>query len=306
MVVEFQKLHSNYLQSKYNSGLKSEGRINKLYPIGCFVKSSENMTDMCVVNNCKKTILTSSSNGLLSFKGGFSPKSIDKIYGYGKGIVNPRASRHASAKAVNRLAERAIKKHPILAKVFSNKVFQKALKLMNDNQLLSDAGIALVYTCLLRPASIAALPTKDKNEKEKNTYQIGHSISTGIIGFVTAFLIQTPIKHAIDKVSTAVASKNGEKYIQKSTELLFKKENIEKIRMLMERSHQPITLPLKACLTIYLVPKILKAFGLSKKPKTQNNVQAPLPYDAFKYFAAFKRNDSPFKNFAGGLNNASK
>ena len=310
MVVEFQKLHSNYLQSRYNAGLESGRRINKLSLIGNFGIVSKSMTDMCVVsnNNFKKTILTNSSNGLLSFKGGLKPESVNKIYKYMKCLVNPKTAKKDVAKAekiLDRIIRKSSKKHPVLTKVFSNQTLQKALRTVNDNQLLSDAGIALLYTCFMRPLSIAALPTKDKNEKEKNYYQIGHSISTGIIGFVTAFVLQTPIKHAIDKVTTAVASKNAQKYISQEAEKLFKKENIEKIREVMTRSHQPITLPLKAALTIYLVPKILKLFGLSKKTKIKNsNTQEMIPYDAFKYLASFKRKDSSFQNFKGGVNNA--
>ena len=316
MVVEFQKLHSNYLQSKYNSGMKSGRRINKLHPIENFGAVSADMTDMCVMNNKKfeKTILTSTSNGLLSFKGrGLSEKTVSKIYDGMKNVLNPKLSKRAAKelqrteKAIQRLALEAEKKHPLLTKIFKNEKFQKAMKFMNDNQLLSDAAIALMYTCFMRPLSISALPTKDKNEKEKNIYQIGHSISTGIIGFITTFALQTPIKHAIDKVTSAVTSKNAQKYISKNSEYLFKKANIEKIKLLMERSHQPVTIPLRAALTIYLVPKVLKLFGLTKNVKNKNaEAQGALPYDAFKYFASFKRKNSSFQNFSGGLSNAGK
>ena len=312
MVVEFQKLHSNYLQSGYSAGMKSGRRINKPYPLEKSGNVSFSATDKCIVsntnNNLKRTILTSASNGSLSFKGGLKPESVDKIYKYMKHLVNPRTSKSAAKaeRALRLLAYKAKKKHPYLTKFLSNKVFQKAMTTMNNNQLLSDAGIALFYTCFLRPLSIASLPTKDKNEKEKNHYQIGHSISTGIIGFATAFILQTPIKHAIDKVTTAVASKNASKYISKGAEDLFKKENIEKIRMLMERTHQPITLPLKAALTIYLVPKILKVFGLSKKGKSNNQKPEEVKYDSFKFLTSFKQNGMAFPNTKLEVKNANK
>lgn len=307
MVVEFKKLHSNYLQPN-TCGMESGRRINKPYPIENSGIVTLNNDNMCFVNNnFKKTILTNKSDGLLSFKGHLSLKSVSKIYDYMRWKVNPNLfiknseKFERTKKAIERLCARAEKKHPVLVKIISNETFQKAMKFMNDNQLLSDAGIALLYTCMLRPLSIAALPAKDKNEKEKNHYQIGHSISTGIIGFITAFVLQTPIKHAIEKVTTAVSSKNAQKYIDDSSKYLFSKENIEKTRMLMERAHQPISLPLKAALTIFLVPKILKVFGLSKKPKCDNNKDGAIPYDAFKYFASFKRKSSSFQNFSGGL-----
>lgn len=322
MVVEFQKLHSNYLQSK-GFGLESEGRINKLHPSEKSKTVSADINYMCAVSNKNKnkTILTNTSDGLLSFKGKLPHLSADDIesaYNVAKRIVDPKNASAATDSAVNALKARAAKcrkEHPFLAAILDNKVFQKAMTVMNQNQLLADAGIALLYTCCLRPLSIAALPTKDNNEKEKNKYQIGHSISTGIIGFATAFVLQTPIKHAIDKVTTAVTSKNAQKYISKEAEALFRKENIEKIRMVMERSHQPITLPLKALLTIFLVPKILKLFGLTKKPKqkvedTQNQIQNQNQninaYDAFKYYETFKSKNSSFQNFSGGLSHENK
>ena len=323
MVVEFQKLHSNYLQSR-EFALESERRINKLYPSEKSKAVSANVNDMCAVNNrsMNKTILTNKSDGLLSFKGKpFKPlkkESVDKIYNIMKKIIGHEDIKNVSEKEVKMLkayAERLCKEHPVLERIFGNKTFQKAMTLMNQNQLLADAGIALIYTCCLRPLSIAALPTKDKNEKEKNIYQIGHSISTGLIGFATAFVLQTPIKHSIDKVTTAVTNNNAKKYISKDAEVLFRKENIEKIRMVMERSHQPITLPLKAALTIFLVPRVLKLFGLSKKPKTKpqqdiqekpQEVKTQAAYDPFQYFAAFKRNKTSFQDFKGGVENENK
>ena len=206
----------------------------------------------------------------------------------------------------DKVAKTAQKEHPFLYKVVTNQKFLKSMKFINDNALLSDAGIALFYTCFMRPLSLAALPTKDDKEKKKNIYQMGHSISTGIIGFLTAFAIQTPIKDAIGKITNAVNSKQAEKYIKLSSKYLFGRENIEKTRTILERSHQPISLPLKAALTIYLVPKILKVFGLTKNAKKDNQPNK-LPYDAFQYFVSFKGNENKsFQQVTGGVLNANK
>ena len=141
------------------------------FPLDKSGRVSFNTTDMCIVNknnhNLKRTIVTSASNGSLSFKGGgLSLKSINKIYDYARGKINPHlAKKSVNAAAIERLAERVRRKHPYLMKFLSNKTFQKAMTTMNNNQLLSDAGIALFYTCFMRPLSIASLPAKDKNEK---------------------------------------------------------------------------------------------------------------------------------------------
>ena len=311
------KLHSNYLHPNVNFGLKKEGRINKLHPNSSFDMVCSSSHDMCVVsNNIEKAIVTKKSNGL-SFKGRYdmlykvaraivdeSMPAVKKIGANGKEIVIDRAWYLARQARFEKVAEKFSKSNPYIYSLVTNKKFLKAMKFMNDNALLSDAGIALFYTCALRPASIAALPTKDDREKKKNIYQIGHSISTGIIGFITAFAIQTPIKDAINKITSAVASKNAEKYINKASKYLFKKENIEKTRTILERSHQPISLPLKAALTIYLVPKILKVVGLTKPQKPANDEKNTLPYDAFQYFAAFKGNNKSINKVNGGLKNA--
>lgn len=304
MVVEKLKLHSNYLHPNSMRGLKLEGRINKLQPDSSFGIVTVDNHDMCVVNNrefkdINKTIETRKSNGLV-FRG------YDDIYRTGRAIVDKglknRNKYLAKIPKYKRLAEKMQKNHPLISKIVNNKFFQKAMKFMNDNALLSDATIALFYTCVMRPLSISALPTKDEKEKQKNVYQIGHSISTGIIGFITAFAIQTPIKTAIDKVIT-----NASKYIDKANHNLVSKEKVEKLRSILERSHQPISLPLKAALTIYLVPKILKLFGLTKNSKQNDDKTGALPYDAFKYFASFKGSKSTaFQSFSGGLKDAVK
>ena len=304
MDVKNLKLHSNYLHPNSNLGSKPEGRINKLHPNSSF-SVSMNINDMCIVNNkdFKKTIATNMSNGL-SFKG------YNALYKVGRAIVDEgmkdRDKLLAQIPHYKKVAERVAQNNPVINRMVNNKFFQKSMKFINDNALLSDAAIALFYTCCLRPLSIASLPTKDDKEKKKNTYQIGHSISTGIIGFLTAFAIQTPIKDAIGKITEAVNSKQAEKYIKLTSKYLFGRENIEKTRTILERSHQPISLPLKAALTIYLVPKILKAFGLTKNvPSTENN--GKLPYDAFQYFVSFKGNESKsFQQVTGGVLNANK
>ena len=308
MVVENLKLHSNYLHPNSSFGNARIEKGNKLSPNDSLIVSNMFSHDMCFVKNNKvldKTIATNKSNGF-SFKGRYN-----MLYKVARAVVDenmPNRAWFLVRKArFERVAKAAQKEHPFLYKAVTNEKFLKAMKFMNDNALLSDAAIALFYTCVMRPVSIAALPTKDANEKKKNTYQIGHSISTGIIGFLTAFAIQTPIKDAINKITDAVSTKNAEKYINKSSKYLFKKENIEKVRTLMERSHQPISLPLKAALTIFLVPRILKVFGLSKVQKPKGDEKNVLPYDSFRYFAAFKgAKNSAFQSFAGGLKNESK
>ena len=172
MDVKNLKLHSNYLQPSVNFGSGKEGRINKLHPNSSFDVVCSDSKDMCIISDrsFKKTIVTKKSNGL-SFKGRY-----DMLYKVARAIVDEnmpnRAFYLARRARFDKVAEFFKKNNPFWYNVVTNKTFLKAMKFMNDNALLSDAGIALFYTCCLRPASIAALPTKDDREK-KRLYQLG-------------------------------------------------------------------------------------------------------------------------------------
>lgn len=172
-------------------------------------------------------------------------------------------------------------------KIAVNKNFNKFLDLLADNSLIADALIALGLTTIARPASIYAIPTKDPVEKKKNNYQVAHSVATGILGLGTTIAVAEPVKRGVKKLMN-----NPEKYMKKDASYI--KENARVFKETAGRLHQPIFLPLRAALTIMIVPPLLHMFGLSK---TSNNIK---PEDKAKIdysFMSFKGNDT--KSFKG-------
>ncbi len=180
----------------------------------------------------------------------------------------------------------------VVAKTFGeklavNKWFNKFLDILADNSLIADALIALGLTTIARPASIYIIPTKNPVEKKKNNYQVAHSISTGVLGLATTIAVAEPVKRGVKKLMN-----NPSKYMKKDASYI--KENARVFKETAGRLHQPIFLPLRAALTIAIVPPILKMFGLSK---TVENVK---PSDKAKVdysFMSFKGADS--KSFKG-------
>ena len=180
----------------------------------------------------------------------------------------------------------------IVAKTFGeklavNKYFNKFLDILADNSLIADALIALGLTTIARPASIYIIPTKDPVEKKKNNYQVAHSIATGVLGLATTIAVAEPVKRGVKKLMN-----NPSKYMKKDASYI--KENARVFKETAGRLHQPIFLPLRAALTIAIVPPILKMFGLSKTVKdVKPSDKAKVDYS----FMSFKGADS--KSFKG-------
>lgn len=148
-------------------------------------------------------------------------------------------------------------------KIAVNKYFNKFLDILADNSLIADALIALGLTGVMRPLFIYSIPAKDTVEKKKNNYQVCQSISTGLLGLGTTLAVAEPIKRGVKKVLA-----NPEKYMK--TDVSYVKNNERVFKETAGRLHQPLFLPLRAMLTIAIVPPILKALGLSKTGKPVN------------------------------------
>ena len=216
----------------------------------------------------------------------------NNAYGYDNFEVNKSVTKTTAGQ--NPSGRLSFKGAPvqIAAKTFGeklaiNKGFNKFLDILADNSLIADALIALGLTTIARPASIYIIPTKDPHEKKKNNYQVAHSVATGILGLATTIAVAEPIKRGVKKVMN-----NPTKYMKKDPSYII--ENPRVFKETAGRLHQPIFLPLRAALTIAIVPPILKMFGLSK---TVDNVQ---PSDKAKVdysFMSFKGSDS--KSFKG-------
>lgn len=177
----------------------------------------------------------------------------------------------------------------VVAKTFGEKLalnrgFNKFLDILADNSLIADALIALGLTAGARPALIWAFPAKDPVEKKKNNYQVGHSVATGILGLATTIAVAEPVKRGVKVL------------MDNTPDTSYIKQNARVFKETACRLHQPIFLPLRAALTIMLVPPILKMFGLSK------NGQDIKPSDKAKIdysFMSFKGTESnSFKGFS--------
>jgi hypothetical protein len=167
-------------------------------------------------------------------------------------------------------------------KFLRSKGLHKVLDMANSNQAVFDALFALGLAGVLRPATIYALPTKNKDD---NAYAAGHSISSGLIGFGMSLLINAPIANAMKNVKN-----NPKQYLKNDT-----------IKKLGKIAKDPITgnaalagknfdiatryvnmLPKiafaipQACLTVALVPVMLKnVFGIEKGKSKKTAEPAP-------------------------------
>ena len=201
---------------------------------------------------------------------------------------NPSGRLSFKGSPVQMAAEPAM----VIAKTFGeklaiNKYFNKFLDILADNSLIADALIALGLTTIARPASIYIIPAKNEHEKKKNNYQVAHSCATGILGLGTTIAVAEPVKRGVKKLMN-----NPSKYMKKDASYI--KENARVFKETAGRLHQPIFLPVRAALTIMIVPPILKMLGLSK------TVEHVKPSDKAKVdysFMSFKGNDS--KSFKG-------
>ena len=161
-------------------------------------------------------------------------------------------------------------------KFLKNENVHKVLKAANDNSAVFNAAFALGLAGVLRPATIYALPSKNKDD---NAYAAGHSISSGLIGFGVSMLFNNPIAKAIKNVKA-----NPEKYLKEDTiknlgevtknGLAGKKVDIA-TKYINLGSELAIGIP-QACLTIALVPIVLKNVfhlekGKGKKADQQQN-----------------------------------
>ena len=188
----------------------------------------------------------------------------------------------------------------------------------SDKPLLAEALFALLITCGARPLTIMATAKTDE-DKEKCHYQVAKSIASGLLGLAATALISTPISGAtkaleksgaLQQIPEAVVKKQNEiinnskiqEHIDKAKKVLSNYPRTEK--NVMDKTFQPIFMPLRAKLTIMAVPPILGALGLkkggNKKPSTPEK-QENNPTSNYKLF----QNESEkvlFGSFSGVAN----
>lgn len=271
--------------SSTSSGAKEhEGGILKNASTACNNKENSNYK----IN----TTASKNTRGRMSFKGGAA-------------TVNKEA-KVASARIV-KWAQR----------LEDSEKAQKFFEFVGQNNILTEAIFAVFITCGLRPAAIVATPGKGEN-KEKNLVAAAHSIASGIIGLGMTVLISQPIKKAIDYIKKDLIKTHKEdirKIVKNPPEKLKNlttKELIKQAReivfnnnkALLERGHNPIFLPIRAMVTIAIIPSILVALGIKKSDKhKEDKSETQTQYTQTPMFKNTKR---VFQSFAGVNQHESK
>lgn len=290
---DFYTMINNSIQYKYSDSypgrtrFKGRDRENEFTAhtgqktLGTSVYESDKIN---VNTSATKTTAGLNPSGRLSFKGS-----------------NTYVSKYAS-----KTAEEL--KHTFAGKLVQNRAFNWFIDQTAGNTLITEALVALGLTALLRPIAIAALPAKDESDKMKNRYQIGQAISTGLVGLGLTFLVSEPIKRSFTRLT-----ENPQNFLKKNLDLTSKNVHPEVKRALKEttiRLVQPVFLPLKAALTIMMIPPILGALGIKKNKPNPADVITPAQKASVDYsFMSFKgdnENKKIFQNFAGNATKINK
>lgn len=171
--------------------------------------------------------------------------------------------------------------------IYKNESLQGFLNLATGSPAVFSALFAVGLTCFLRPAAIMALPADKKNKDDKK-YAAGHSIASGIIGYIMSLILFDPIAKGIQKVAN-----DPDKFAKKSSYLKDKPAAAAAgtyIKLLPEA----ILAAPRAIVTVALIPVILKyVFGWEKKKPEIKTTALPV--------AQNPKDRVVFQNIAGGV-----
>lgn len=181
--------------------------------------------------------------------------------------------------------------------IFTNKHVQSFFRLANKSEAVFSALFALGLTCLLRPAAIMSLP--GKKNKEDKIYASAHSVASGIIGYLISLAIFKPIAGAVAKVPALLKSsmKNKARYLKND------KAAMDAAKTCLNMLPDTLFSPIKATITVALIPPILKyVFGWEKKKAPENQNQHPLLQNlaAVNFKSYNDTNRVTLHNFMGG------
>lgn len=167
-------------------------------------------------------------------------------------------------------------------RILTNPGFSKFLKTAHEHNIATASLIALGLAGVLRPITIMSLP--GKKNKEDKIYASGHSIASGVIGFIASTIVTSPLDTAM-KMYTDNSKfwKKNSIYKQLQDELKSLKEpaaiklqaaKIEAFKTAMKNIPDWFIAVPRAMLTIALIPPILKyVFGIEKKKKPKPDAQ---------------------------------
>ena len=208
-------------------------------------------------------------------------------------------------------------------KFYTNKTVKKIFEKAEKNQTMFTAGYSLLLAGALRPATIVSLP--GKKNKDDMKYAAAHSISSGVMGYLAALIISTPIAAAIKKIAdnpgTFLDEKTTAFFADKKPAKAVVGDVAKKARQVAEDAFQlgetkrfgiarkylnmipnAITSVPQAIITIALIPVILKyVFGLERKSHSVAKEATPTPQNppvsSFKTASGSVKN--VFKTFMG-------
>ena len=181
---------------------------------------------------------------------------------------------------------------------FMDKCLNKVNKLCDDKTVVAQNLVALIMATCFRPIAIMALPDKkkgsDSNDKGNNwknkAKASAHAIASGLVGFGFSSIIMYPLDKGVKKLKAA--AKNFEEggfdkiltpervaklkkiYQVDDIRTLEKSKIFEKVTKVINMAPDTFVFGIaKACLTIALIPPILKFFGWDdSKPKKSQAV----------------------------------
>ena len=116
----------------------------------------------------------------------------------------------AAKKLANGMKEKAapeVRKEDIILK---SPLFNWALKVV-QNEAVAQSSVAAV-ACAARAGTLWAMA--DENNKKNNSYAIAHALASGIVGFITVFLLTTPFKAGADHVMKKMYTNLSEKTLK--------------------------------------------------------------------------------------------
>ena len=147
-------------------------------------------------------------------------------------------------------------------KILASDSFDKVLDLMG-HEVFVQAAMSALICMILRPATIMALPNKDKS-KQDNMYASAHSISSGAAGIISSLIISVPFSKGIK-----YAAKNYTKDLK--VEILKEKYPILDIKSIWADEAKGIRKPIEEWLNLD---------GKKFCPDYKNAVKVALPKHA--------------------------
>lgn len=246
------------------------------------------------INSVQRDVtLKQGNSGHLSKFKNFREKNSADIYDRGYNAEFSGSFTGQESKA----AANAIKKG---SKILESNWFQNLTEYSDNHNVSGSALAALLLAGIMRPVTIMSLP--GKKDKDDKIYASGHSMASGVIGFVISTILTSPFdesikkyfknpnKYAPQRLNTKSAKKpqvtverlkKASSYLKGKLEKektakyyqpLLKKFTAQTDKMEMFAKNIPdwiIAIP-RATLTVALIPVILKyVFGLEKKKKPE-------------------------------------